>query len=229
MNGNIQVVGFDADDTLWVNESYFQEAEEQLRKLLLPFVEEEAVVNRLNRTEAQNMELYGYGVKAYILSMIETAIEITDGKVPAKILKQIIEVGKEQLSKPVELLDGAQEALDALQGKYKLILVTKGDLLDQERKLQLSGLEPYFHHVEIMSNKTEREYRLLLQHQEIDPDGFVMIGNSVRSDILPPLELGCYAVYVPSGTTWEHEWADEPADAVRYRKVESLREVVHLL
>ena len=141
----IQVIGFDADDTLWVNETYFLETEQKLRLLLAPYVDGETVSAELFRTESRNMPLYGYGVKAYILSVLETAICITGGKVPANVLEQILALGKEQLTKPVELLDGVEETLNALVGRYRLIVVTKGDLLDQEQKLRRSGIEHLFH------------------------------------------------------------------------------------
>ncbi|WP_427910561.1 HAD family hydrolase [Parabacteroides chongii] len=225
----IQVIGFDADDTLWVNETYFLETEQKLRLLLAPYVDGETVSAELFRTESRNMPLYGYGVKAYILSVLETAIRITDGKVPTNVLEQILLLGKEQLSKPVELLDGVEETLNALVGRYRLIVVTKGDLLDQEQKLRRSGIEHLFHHVEIMSDKTDREYRLLLKHLDIQPEEFLMIGNSVRSDILPPLELGSYAIHVPYQTTWAHEKVDESVVSPRFFTVDSLWDVISLL
>ncbi len=225
----IQVIGFDADDTLWVNETYFLETEQKLRLLLSPYVDGETVSAELFRTESHNMPLYGYGVKAYILSVLETAIRITEGKVPASILNQIIALGKEQLTKPVELLDGVEDTLNALVGRYRLIVVTKGDLLDQEQKLRRSGIEHLFHHVEVMSDKTDREYRSLLKHLDIRPEEFLMIGNSLRSDILPPLALGSYAVHVPYQTTWAHEMVDEPIVDARFHTVDSLWEVISLL
>ena len=225
----IQVIGFDADDTLWVNETYFLETEQKLRLLLAPYVDSETVSAELFRTESRNMPLYGYGVKAYILSVLETAIRITGGKVPASVLEQILALGNEQLTKPVELLDGVEETLNALVGRYRLIVVTKGDLLDQEQKLRRSGIEYLFHHVEIMSDKTDREYRLLLKHLDIRPEEFLMIGNSVRSDILPPLELGSYAVHIPYHTTWEHEKVDEPVVNPRFFTVDSLWDIISLL
>lgn len=225
----IQVIGFDADDTLWVNETYFLETEEKLRLLLSPYVDGKTVSDELYRTETHNMPVYGYGVKAYLLSMLETTIRITDGRIPASVLEQIILFGKDQLSRPVELLDGVEETLNALVGRYRLILVTKGDLLDQERKLRGSGLEHLFHHVEIMSDKTDKEYRLLLKHLDICPEEFLMIGNSVRSDVLPPLQLGSYAVHVPYRTTWLHEKVDEPVISPRFYMVESLWDVISLL
>lgn len=225
----IQVIGFDADDTLWVNETYFLETEQKLRLLLAPYVDADTVSEELFRTESRNMPLYGYGVKAYILSVLETAIRITAGRVPASVLEQILALGKEQLTKPVELLDGVEETLNALVGRYRLIVVTKGDLLDQEQKLRRSGIEHLFHHVEIMSDKTDREYQQLLRHLDIRPDEFLMIGNSVRSDILPPLQLGSYAVHVPYHTTWAHEKVDEPVINPRFFTVDSLWEVISLL
>lgn len=225
----IQVIGFDADDTLWINETYFLETEQKLRLLLAPYVDGETVTAELFKTESRNMPLYGYGVKAYILSVMETAIRITDGKVPASVLEQILLLGKEQLSKPVELLDGVEETLNALVGRYRLIVVTKGDLLDQEQKLRRSGIEHLFHHVEIMSDKTDREYRSLLKHLDIRPEEFLMIGNSVRSDILPPLNLGSYAVHVPYATTWAHEQVNEPVINPRFFTVDSLWDIIPLL
>lgn len=229
MKENVRVIGFDADDTLWVNETYFWETEKQLRLLLSPYVAPDIISAELFRTETTNMPLYGYGVKAYILSVLETAIRITSGKVPASVLEQIIKLGKEQLTRPVELLDGVEDTLNALVGNYTLLLVTKGDLLDQEQKLRRSGIEHLFHHVEIMSNKTTREYEHLLHHLDIRPEEFLMIGNSVRSDILPPLSLGSYAIHVPFETTWLHEKVDEPVVHPRFYTVESLWDIIPLL
>lgn len=226
---NVRVIGLDADDTLWLNETYFRETEKQVCLLLSPYIDPDTVSAELFRTECRNMPLYGYGVKAYILSVLETALRITSGKVPASVLEKIIELGKEQLSHPVELLDGVEDTLNALVGKYKLLLVTKGDLLDQEQKLKRSGLEHLFHHVEIMSNKTVTDYRRLLNRLDIRPEEFLMIGNSVRSDILPPLSLGSYAIHVPFETTWLHEKVDEPVVHPRFYTVESLWDVIPLL
>lgn len=225
----IKVIGFDADDTLWVNEIYFQETEQKLCELLSPYIDREKTSAELYFTEMQNMPLYGYGVKAFILSVLETAIRITSGKVPVEVLKQLITIGKEQLSRPVELLDGVEETLNALVGRYRLILVTKGDLLDQERKLRKSGLEHLFHHVEIMSDKTEREYSQLLKHIDARPEEFLMIGNSVRSDILPPLSLGCYVVHVPYHITWEHEKVCGPLEHKCAYIVDSFWDIISLL
>lgn len=175
------------------------------------------------------MHIYGYGIKAFILSVLETAIRITDGKLPVSILQDIILLGKNQLSHPAELLEGVEDTLNALVGRYRLIVVTKGDLLDQEKKLRESGLEHLIHHVEIMSNKNEGTYKKLLQHLDVRPEEFVMIGNSLRSDILPPLALGCYAIHVPYYIVWEHERVDEPVVNSRFYTADSLWDVVSLL
>ncbi len=225
----IEVIGFDADDTLWENEAYFRETERKLRLLLAPYIEPEQVTDALYQTECRNMSLYGYGVKAYILSVIETAIRVSEAKVPATVLNEILLLGKAQLSQSVRLLDGVEETLKALTGRYRLVVATKGDLLDQGGKLRRSGLEPYFHHVEIMCDKTEREYKQLLNHLDIAPEKFLMIGNSLRSDVLPPLQLGSYAIHVPSATTWAHEQVDEPVVHPRFFTVGQLRDVIHLL
>ncbi|MCC8154568.1 MAG: HAD hydrolase-like protein [Tannerellaceae bacterium] len=225
----IKVIGFDADDTLWVNEIYFRETEEKLCRLLAPYREAEQIIPELYHTEMQNMHLYGYGIKAFILSVLETAIRISDGKLPGTLIQEIILMGKEQLSRPVELLDGVEDTLNALFGKYKLIVVTKGDLLDQEKKLRESGLEHLFHHVEIMSNKNEGTYHKLLNHLDIIPEEFLMVGNSLRSDILPPLALGCHAIHVPYPIIWEHEKVDEPVIHPHFRTVDTLWDIISLL
>ncbi len=225
----IKKIGFDADDTLWVNEIFFRETEQKFYKLLSDFADEKTIETELYRTEMNNMQLYGYGVKAFILSVVETAYKIAGDKLSPNIVDQIIKLGKDQLQRKVELLDGVEDTLNALVGRYELILVTKGDLLDQERKLSLSGIEHLFHHVEIMSDKTEREYERLLRRINVLPEEFMMIGNSLRSDILPPLALGSYAVYVPYHTTWEHERVDEPVESPRLFTVDSLWDIVGLL
>lgn len=226
---DIQVIGFDADDTLWINETYFLETEQKFCQLLSSYADTDTVSSALFRTEIQNMPLYGYGVKAYILSIIETAIKVTRGQVTPEILQQIITLGKEQLRQPLVLLPGVENTLAALQGNYKLIVATKGDLLDQEQKLIRSGIEHYFHHVEIMSNKTENEYRKLLRHLDIRPEQFLMIGNSVKSDILPPLALGCYTVYVPFETTWLHEKETIPTSHPHFREIKNISQILPFL
>ncbi len=201
---DIKVVGFDADDTLWINEPYFQEAEKIFCSLFSDKYSPEEVSAELFSTEMQNLASYGYGAKAFTLSLIETALRL-DSECTASKVKQVLELGRTILNKPVVLLNGVLEVLNELKGKYRLIIATKGDLLDQQRKLKKSGLEHYFHHVEIMSDKKEEDYKALIRHLDIEPKNFLMIGNSLKSDILPVLSLGGKGVYVPYHVTWQHE------------------------
>jgi putative hydrolase of the HAD superfamily len=180
MLSNLKVIGFDADDTLWVNEPYFQEVERQFCQIMKPYLEEVETSKELFKTEMQNLEIYGYGAKGFILAMVETALRATEGKITSEELNLIIKTGKTLVTMPIQLLDGIEQVLQQLQGKYKLILATKGDLLDQERKLQKSGLIGYFHHIEIMSDKHENNYRKLLAHLDIQPKEFLMVGNSIK-------------------------------------------------
>ena len=225
----VRKIGFDADDTLWVNETYFRETEQAFYELVGSYVDEKTAEKELFQTEMQNMSLYGYGVKAFILSVIETTIRITGGKIPVDVIAEIICLGKKQLSHAVELLDGVDETLNALAGRYELILVTKGDLLDQEHKLADSGLEHFFHHVEVVTDKTEYEYSKLLKHINVLPEEFLMVGNSMRSDVLPPLALGCYAIHVPSQIIWLHEHIEAPVAHPHFHAVNTIRDIMPLL
>jgi putative hydrolase of the HAD superfamily len=204
----IRVIAFDADDTLWVNETYFREAEEKFASLLEDFLPPHVIVKELYRTEITNLSLYGYGIKGFMLSMIETALRITEHKVSSSLVDKIIQIGQDMLSKPVELLPEVEEVLQSLQGAYRIVMATKGDLVDQERKLKKSGLERYFHHIEIMSEKKSTDYLKLIAHVDITASEFVMIGNSLKSDVLPVLEIGGYGIHVPFHTTWMHEQID---------------------
>ena len=225
MKNTIRIIGFDADDTLWDNEPFFRETEQCFLDLMAEYGSRKEMMQRLFDIEMQNMELYGYGVKAFMLSMIEAALSISKHKISPHVIEQIIDLGKTQLHKPVQLLDGVREVLTALQGRYKLLLATKGDILDQERKLNASGLGDFFQHVEVMSNKTSKEYKRLLKHMEAQPKEFLMIGNSLRSDILPVLELGCYAIHVPYHTIWAHEEAEAPTEHPHFYTISSLKEL----
>lgn len=205
---DVKVIGFDADDTLWHNEAYFLEAQERFWGLMEDFLPQHTTARELMQTEIQNIDLYGYGIKAFILSMVETAIRISEGTITTKVIEQIIGYGKDMLAKPVELIDDVEAVLSALEGRYRLVVVTKGDLLDQQLKLEKSGLEDFFHHVEIVSEKNAAGYLKLLQHLDVGPGQFAMIGNSLKSDVLPVLGLGGYGIHVPYHTTWEHEHVD---------------------
>jgi putative hydrolase of the HAD superfamily len=222
----IQVIAFDADDTLWVNEPLFQETEHRFCELLENFLPQHTVSRELLAVEIDNMRLYGFGVKSFILSMIETAIKITDGNIKTRDIEKIIQLGKELLDKPVELIDGIEDVLKALQGKYRLVMATKGDLLDQERKLIKSGLSSYFHHIEIVSDKQEAEYRKLIKHLDIQPEQFLMIGNSLKSDILPVLNIGGYGFHVPYHTTWAYERIENTVEHPKFRELATIKEVL---
>jgi len=209
MRNKIKTIAFDADDTLWVNEPYFQEAEHRFCDLLSDYMPAETVRQELFKTEMKNLSLYGYGIKGVMLSMIETITRISNGTAQLHLINEALALGHELLQKPVELLPGVQETLECLQGKYRLVVATKGDLLDQERKLHKSGLQNYFHHIEIMSNKQVSNYQKLLGHLDCLPGNFLMLGNSVKSDVLPVLALEAFAGHIPYHTTWMHEQHDE--------------------
>jgi len=201
----IHVIGFDADDTLWINETYFRDTEDKFANLLEKYETKNKIDQELFRTEIKNLDLYGYGIKGFILSMIECALELSNNEVSTKTLRALLDLGKEMITQPVELLNGVEDVLNSLKDKYRLIVLTKGDLLDQERKLERSGLSEYFHHVEVLSDKKEKNYSDLLEHLQIAPSEFLMIGNSLKSDVLPLVEIGARAVHVPFHTTWQHE------------------------
>ncbi|MFN8354116.1 MAG: HAD family hydrolase [Spirosomataceae bacterium] len=226
---NLKVIAFDADDTLWVNEPYFQEAEKKFCELLEDFLPHHTVERELLQTEIANLPLYGYGVKGFMLSMVETALRVSDGTIGAEVIQKTIQYGKDLLQKPIELLEGVEEVLQVLQGHYRLVVATKGDLLDQERKLQKSGLEHYFHHIEIMSEKREADYRKLITHLDIRPEEFLMIGNSLKSDILPVLNIGGYGVHVPYHTTWALETVEHHVQHPNFYQVKHINELLPLV
>lgn len=226
---NITTIGFDADDTLWVNETYFREAEEEFAALLEPYETKNTIDQELFRKEMQNLDLYGYGIKGFMLSMIESALELSNQQVSQQTLSRILEIGKNMIAHPLELLDGAAEVLEALHHKYRLLVLTKGDLLDQERKLEKSGLIHYFHHVEVLSDKKEDNYRRLLEHLEIGVEEFLMVGNSLKSDVLPILNIGARAIHIPFHTTWAHEVVEPHQHNNEHLTLPSLRELLRHL
>ncbi len=224
----IKVVGFDADDTLWVNETYFREAEDRFASLLEGYETKNKIDQELFKMEMKNLPIYGYGIKGFVLSMIEAALELSNGQLPQATIGQLLNIGKEMIERPVELLPDVQEVLEQLGTQYRLIVLTKGDLLDQERKLQRSGLLSYFHHVEVLSDKQERNYKNLLDHLEIRVSEFLMIGNSLKSDVLPLLGIGAQAVHVPFHTTWQHEEVAMPVTK-DYLTLKRLKEILEYL
>lgn len=226
---NIKVIGFDADDTLWVNETYFRDTEEKFAELLEDYETKNKVDQELFKMEMDNLDLYGYGIKGFMLSMIESALDLSNNKISQKTIGEILDLGKSMIAHPVELLDGVEEVLSKLADKYRLIVLTKGDLLDQERKLERSGLSKYFHHVEVLSDKKEINYSNLLEHLNIDVKEFLMIGNSLKSDVLPILNIGAKAVHVPFHTTWAHEMVEEDELVNNHLKLNSLKEILKYL
>lgn len=227
---DISVIGFDADDTLWVNETYFRETEEHFAELLEGYETKNKIDQELFKMEMQNLELYGYGIKGFMLSMIESALDLSNNTVSQQTISKILNLGKKMINRPVELLDGVEEVLQVLSGKYRLIVLTKGDLLDQERKLERSGLSKYFHHVEVLSDKKEVNYKNLLEHLEISTDSFLMIGNSLKSDVIPILNIGGKAVHVPFHTTWAHEQVSEEEERTNnHLKLKSIRDILKYL
>lgn len=229
MNNHITTIAFDADDTLWINEPYFQEAEKEFCMLLEDYLPQHSVSQELFKTEMQNLHLYGYGVKGFMLCMIETVSKVSGGTASMQLINRTIEIGQELLQKPIELLDGVIETLNALKGKYRLVVATKGDLLDQERKLKNSGLQEYFHHIEIMSDKQENDYQKLLKHLDCQSEHFLMLGNSIKSDILPVLEIGGFAAHIPYHVTWSHEQHEHHLEHENFMELKSINELLKYL
>ena len=228
ING-LKVIAFDADDTLWENETFFREAELQFAELMKDYAPKEEALRILFGVEIENMPLYGYGIKAFVLSMIETGNLLSGFQMTASQTNQLIEIGKDMLNKPVKLLNGVEEVLAHLSKDYKLIVATKGDLLDQERKLKKSGLLKYFHHIEVMSDKNTEAYRSLVNHLDIETYELLMVGNSLKSDILPVLELGSWGVHIPFHTTWQHEVVTKKVASDHFYEISAMYELVPLL
>ncbi|MGB0982075.1 MAG: HAD family hydrolase [Winogradskyella sp.] len=225
---NIKVIGFDADDTLWVNETYFRAAEAEFGVLLSNFETPNKIDQELFKMEIKNLPIYGYGVKGFILSMVEMALELSNKTVSNDVIEAILTIGKTMINKPIELLDGVEDVLKALSKNYKLIVATKGDLLDQERKLEKSGLIHYFHHIEVLSEKHSTDYSKLLNRLDIKPSEFLMVGNSLKSDVLPLVQIGAKAIHVPFHTTWLHESVTkEQINNIDYKTVKNLKAILN--
>ena len=226
---NPKIIAFDADDTLWHNEPYFDEAQERFCVLFQDYASKQEILGLILNHQIANLPLYGFGIKAFTLSMIETALELTNHAISGIGIEKIITIGKDLLQKPVELMPNVEKVLNELQGKYKLVVATKGDLKDQHRKLHDSGIGAYFHHIEVMSDKTELDYQKMLGRLDCKPKDFLMIGNSLKSDVLPVLNIGGFGVHVPYHTTWEYEKIDFEISHENFYSFENITEVLSLL
>lgn len=225
----LQTIGFDADDTLWQNETFFRMTQDRFADLLADHTDREHLMDRLLAAERRNIGHYGFGIKGFMLSMIETAIEVTEQNVPASVIAEILAAGQEMLNHPIHLLPHAQGAVEALADRYRIVLITKGDLLDQDRKLAQSGLGELFDAVEIVSHKTPDVYRRAFSKSGTRPETAVMVGNSMKSDVVPAIEAGAFGVYVPHGLTWELEHADAPDAHPRFREIPDLSHLPALI
>jgi len=226
----IKVISFDADDTLWQNENLFRETEQKFCRLMTPYAVKENAIKVLWETEVKNIPVYGYGIKAFTLDMLEAALKISKNKLTAKETQKIITLGKNLIKGPIVLLEGAENTLKKLSKKYKLIITTKGDLLEQENKIYRSGLLKYLRHIEVMSEKDTKSYVRLLKELNVKPQEFLMVGNSVKSDILPVLALGANAVFIPSRFTWFYEDGDaNKIPAENYLKLQNISQLSDFL
>ena len=226
----IQLLAFDADDTLWVNEPIYFHAEKQLEDLIRPYLQNQPFADHLYEMEIRNLDIFGYGIKGFMLSMIETSIELTAGQISGHEIQKIIDIGKQMLAHPVELLPTTAATLTHLSTHYELMVITKGDLFDQEAKIARSGLADLFHHIEIVSEKDEQTYSKLLKKYHVKPENFLMVGNSLKSDVLPVLTLGGHAVHIPFKTTWQHEQVHESAlQGHVYFELKELGQLLELL
>ena len=223
---HIKVVGFDADDTLWLNEVHYRHAETQFCVLMEPWLTEREVKKELFRVEMETLNSYGFGAKGFTLSMITAAVRISNGQVSTETTENIVDLGLQLIKAPLELLDNVEHVLSHLHGDYRLIVATKGDLLDQERKLQNSNLEKYFHHVEIMSDKQEANYQKLVRHLDIEPAEFLMVGNSLKSDVIPVLDIGAEAIHIPYHIDWEHERVTDTSNILPYKTLDHFQELI---
>jgi len=225
----LAMIGFDADDTLWQNEQYYRLTEDHFKTLLSDFADGDHISERLLNAEKRNLAHYGFGIKGFTLSMIETALEVTDGRAPGRVIGDILAIGRELLSHPVETLPHARETLERLAGDYFLVMITKGDLFDQERKLAQSGLGDIFDAVEIVSDKSATTYRRVFSRNGESPDRAMMVGNSLKSDVVPAIAAGAWGVFVPHELTWILEQVEKPMEAPRFRELTHLGELPDLL
>ncbi|ETX11472.1 HAD hydrolase [Marinomonas ushuaiensis DSM 15871] len=225
---SIETIAFDADDTLWRNEEIFIHAQDEFIRMLTPYHDEGYIRSHLNAVQIENLENFGYGIKGFTLSMIETAITLTEGRVTGSEIHEIIQLSKCMLSSPVELLPNVEQVLSSLKGHFQLFVITKGDLLDQESKLARSGVADYFDAIEIVSDKNANAYEQILQRHKVSAESFLMVGNSMKSDILPVLDIGAQALHVPYHSTWAHEEVTEDV-LLNYPQLESLTDISELM
>jgi putative hydrolase of the HAD superfamily len=226
---NPKIIAFDADDTLWHNEPYFDEAQERFCQLFQDYASSQEILGLILNHQVKNLPLYGFGIKAFTLSMIESALELTNHQISGKGIEKIITIGKDLLQKPVELLPNVEDVLKELKGKYKLVVATKGDLKDQHRKLHDSGIGHYFHHIEVLSDKTELDYQKMFGRLECKAEDILMIGNSLKSDVLPILNLGGFGIHIPYHTTWEYEKIDFEIEHENFLALSNVKEVLTVL
>jgi putative hydrolase of the HAD superfamily len=226
---NQKIIAFDADDTLWHNEPYFDEAQAKFCELFQDYASHQEILQLILNHQVKNLPLYGFGIKAFTLSMIESALELTNNQITGSVIEKIIKIGKDLLEKPVELLPNVESVLQQLKGNYKLIVATKGDLKDQHRKLHDSKIGHYFHHIEVMSDKKDLDYEKMLHRLDIQPNDFTMIGNSLKSDVLPVLNIGGHAIHIPYHTTWEYEKIDFEITHENFKSAANIVDVIELL
>ena len=226
---NSKIIAFDADDTLWHNEPYFDEAQAKFCELFADYASRQEILQLILNHQVKNLPLYGFGIKAFVLSMIESALELTNHKISGNGIEKIIKIGKDLLQKPVELLPEVEDVLQQLKGKYKLVVATKGDLKDQHRKLHDSGIGHYFHHIEVMSDKKELDYEKMLGRLDTKPEDFIMIGNSLKSDVLPVLNIGGHGYHIAYHTTWEYEKIDFEIEHDNFKSFEKISDVLPIL
>lgn len=224
-----KIIAFDADDTLWHNEPYFDEAQDKFCELFGGYASKQELLRLILNHQITNLPLYGFGIKAFTLSMIESALELTNHSISGQNIEKVLQIGKDLLQKPVELLPDVISVLEELKGTYKLIVATKGDLKDQHRKLHESGIGAYFHHIEVMSDKTELDYEKMLGRLDCLAADFLMIGNSLKSDVLPVLNIGGHAIHIPYHTTWEYEQIDFEVEHENFHAFEKITDVLQLL
>jgi putative hydrolase of the HAD superfamily len=224
-----KIIAFDADDTLWHNEPYFDEAQDKFCELFGGYASKQELLRLILNHQITNLPLYGFGIKAFTLSMIESALELTNHSISGQNIEKVLQIGKDLLQKPVELLPDVISVLEELKGTYKLIVATKGDLKDQHRKLHESGIGAYFHHIEVMSDKTELDYEKMLGRLDCQATDFLMIGNSLKSDVLPVLNIGGHAIHIPYHTTWEYEQIDFEVEHENFHAFEKITDVLQLL